>query len=197
MELRTERLLLRPWRDDDLPAWAAINADPVVMEYFPATLSREESDARAARNRAHMDEHGFGPWAVEVPGEAAFIGYVGMYRMNWPTPFQPDLELAWRLARGAWGRGYASEAARAVAAHAFGKLGFDEVVAVTATGNWRSRRVMETIGMVRDVDGDFDHPRVPDGNPIKRHVLYRLKRDRPTQDRPTQDRPTQDWLKRA
>ena len=165
--IATERLLLRQWRDEDLEPFAALNADPVVMEHFPATMAREASDAFADHNRERIAERGWGLWAVEADG--AFIGFVGL---NEPD-FMPGVEIGWRLARGAWGKGYATEAARAAAAYAFEELRLPEIVSFTATTNLRSQRVMERIGMTRDPSGDFDHPRVADPW-LRRHVLYRL-----------------------
>jgi RimJ/RimL family protein N-acetyltransferase len=175
-ELRTERLLLRPWRPGDLEAFAALNADPRVMEYFAETLSRAESDAAAARIQAHLAAHGFGLWAIEIPGQVPFIGAAGLARPTFQTDFTPCVEIGWRLAAAHWGRGYATEAARAALAFAFGTLGLDEVVSFTVPANLRSRRVMEKLGMRHDPDADFDHPRLPHGHPLCRHVLYRIAR---------------------
>ena len=175
-ELRTERLLLRPWRDEDVPHFVALRSDPVVMEHFAALDTREEAEARAGRLRGHMDRFGYGLWAVELPGEASFIGFVGLIQIPWERPFAPDHELGWTLGQRWWGRGYATEAARAASAYAFGPAGLDEVVAFTVPGNRRSRRVMETLGMTHDAEGDFDHPKVSEGHPLRRCVLYRLKR---------------------
>jgi ribosomal-protein-alanine N-acetyltransferase len=174
--LRTARLLLRPWRDDDLEPFAALNADPEVMEHFPAPLTRAESDATAARMRAHFSEHGFGLWATEVPGAAAFIGYIGLSRPRFTARFTPCVEVGWRLARSAWGQGYATEGARAALDFAWRALGLAEVVSMTAVANLRSRRVMEKLGMTRDAADDFDHPLIAEGHPLRRHVLYRIAR---------------------
>lgn len=176
VELRTARLLLRPWRDDDLAPFAALNADPRVMEHFPSTLSRSDSDALAGRIRGSFGEDGLGFWAVEVPGVAPFIGFTGLAHPSFVAPFTPCVEVGWRLAAAHWGRGYATEAAEAAVGAGFGALGLGEIVAFTAPVNVRSRRVMEKLGMQRDLAGDFDHPRVPDGHPLRRHVLYRLGR---------------------
>ena len=173
--LRTGRLILRPWRDEDLAPFAALNADPAVMEYFPATLSRAESDAFAARVRSEMAEHGFGLWAVEAPGVAPFVGFTGLAVPRFDAHFTPCVEIGWRLAREHWGRGYAPEAARAALAHGFGALGLDEVVSFTAAGNLRSRRVMEKLGMRHDPAEDFEHPNLAAGHPLRRHVLYRIQ----------------------
>ena len=174
--LTTARLRLRPWRDGDLPAFAALNADPRVMEHFPGTLSRAESDAPVARNRDHFAAHGFGLWAVEVPGRAPFIGFVGLAVPRFEGPFTPCVEVGWRLAAEHSGQGYATEAASAVLAHAFGPLGLVEVVSFTARANRRSRRVTERLGMTRLPADDFEHPGLPEGHPLRPHVLSRLSR---------------------
>jgi RimJ/RimL family protein N-acetyltransferase len=175
-ELRTERLWLRRWLPADLDLFAALNADARVMEYFPAALSREESDALAARIVAHFEKHGYGLWAVEVPAVTTFAGFIGLSVPRFMTPFTPCVEIGWRLAVESWGLGYATEGARAVLDVGFGELGLDEVVSFTVPGNLRSRRVMEKIGMVRDPADDFDHPELPDGHRLRRHVLYRMVR---------------------
>jgi RimJ/RimL family protein N-acetyltransferase len=169
--LRTERLLLRGWRESDLRPFAALNADPEVMRYFPARLSREESDAMVARVSASLAERGWGLWAVEHHGE--FLGLTGLAVPQFEAPFLPAVEIGWRYARSAWGRGYATEAAQAVLAFAFHELRLDEVVSFTAVENRRSRAVMERLGMEHDAADDFDHPRIPEGSPLRRHVLYR------------------------
>lgn len=172
--LETERLILRAWHDSDLEPFAALNADPEVMEFLPALLDRAQSDALARRVRRHHELHGFGLWAVEVAGGAPFIGFVGLSRVDFDAHFTPAVEIGWRLAREAWGKGHASEAARCCLGFAFDALGLDEVVSFTVPANRRSRAVMERIGLVRDAGGDFDHPRLPEGHPLRRHVLYRL-----------------------
>jgi len=174
-EFRTERLLLRRWRPEDREAFSAINADPVVMEYLPALLTREESDTLVDRIEAHFDRHGFGLWAVEVVGGPAFIGYVGLSVVSFEAPFAPNVEIGWRLAAERWGNGYATEAASAVLEYGFCCLGLAEMVSFTVPANVRSRAVMERIGMVRDQAGDFDHPSLPADSPLKRHVLFRTR----------------------
>lgn len=169
-------MLLRNWRDSDLEPWAEMNADPEVMEYFPAVLTRAEAEAMAERIRSHLDERGWGLWALEVPGEFDFVGFVGLAEATFEADFTPALEVGWRLARPAWGHGYASEAARLALGFAFEELGRDEVVSFTAQGNLRSRAVMERIGLSRDPADDFDHPRVERDSPLCRHVLYRMSR---------------------
>ncbi|MBV8591801.1 MAG: GNAT family N-acetyltransferase [Acetobacteraceae bacterium] len=176
MTIVTQRLRLRLWRDEDLAAFAAINADPRVMEHYPKMLDRAESDASAVRIRRHLAERGFGLWAVEVPGVAGFIGYVGLSEPAFQAHFTPCVEIGWRLAVEHWGKGYATEAARAALAHAFGPLGLKEVVSFTVPPNRRSRRVMEHLGMRSSPYDDFDHPCLPEGHKLRRHVLYRLSR---------------------
>ena len=175
-ELRTDRLYLRRWLPADLAPFAALNADPRVMEHFPAVLSGDESDSRAARNEAHFERHGFGLWAVEIPGVAPFAGFVGLAVPGFEAHFTPCVEIGWRLAVEHWGRGYATEAARAALAFGFESLGLKEIVSSTVPDNVRSRRVMERIGMIHNPADDFDHPLLPAGHPLRRHVLYRCGR---------------------
>jgi len=174
-ELRTPRLLLRRWRDEDLEPYAALNADPRVMEFFASTMPREKSDEQASKIRAALDERGFGLWAVELPGDESFIGFVGLAVPHFEAPFTPCVEIGWRFAHAHWGRGYATEGARAALDVAFGELELGEVVSFTAVGNERSRRVMERLGMRRDQREDFDHPSLPEGHPLRRHVLFRIR----------------------
>jgi ribosomal-protein-alanine N-acetyltransferase len=172
--LTTERLVLRGWRDEDLAPFAALNADPRVMEHFPSTMTREESDAFVDYIGRHFAEHGFGLWAVEAPGFAAFVGFVGLNVPSFHAHFTPCVEVGWRLAVGAWGKGYATEAACAALAYGFDEAGLDEIVSFTVPMNTRSVAVMKRLGM--RYDGDFEHPRLPEGHPLQRHVLYRLER---------------------
>jgi ribosomal-protein-alanine N-acetyltransferase len=173
--LTTPRLLLRAWRAEDRQPFAALNADPRVMEHFPGVLSRRESDALARHAAEHFDRHGFGPWAVEVPGVAPFIGFVGMVVPSFEAHFTPCVEIGWRLAAEHWGHGFATEAALASARHGFGVTGLDELVSFTTPENVRSRAVMQRIGMTHDPADDFDHPRLPRGHRLSRHVMYRLQ----------------------
>lgn len=170
--IRAGRLLLRAWRDDDLPAFAAMNADPCVRAYFGGPLDRAASDASAARIRAHFDRHGWGFWAVELPGDAPFAGFVGLCHVAPDLPFAPAVEIGWRLARRFWGRGLATEAARAALDHGFGVLRLGEIVSFAVADNRRSRAVMERVGM--SLAGTFDHPGYPHGHPLCLHVLYGL-----------------------
>ena len=175
--IRTKRLVLRPWRDSDREAFAALNADPAVREHFPGLMTREDSDGFVDRIEAHWDTDGWGLWAVEVREHGQFIGFVGLSEPSFEAHFTPCTEIGWRLARSSWGRGYATEAARACLDFAFRSLGLPEVVAFTVPANARSRAVMERLGMRHDAAGDFDHPRLPAGHPLQRHVLYRLRRE--------------------
>jgi RimJ/RimL family protein N-acetyltransferase len=173
--LRTERLLLRPWRASDLDAFAALNADPRVMELFPAVLSRAESEEIAVRVRRAFEENGYGLWAIEVPGVADFIGFTGLSRPRFEAHFTPCVEIGWRLAFAHWGQGYATEASRAALHFGFASAKLEEIVSMTVPANRRSIAVMEKLGMRRDPADDFDHPRIPEGHPLRRHVLYRLR----------------------
>ncbi len=172
--IETDRLILRAWRETDKAPFAELNADREVMRHFPRPLSRPESDALADRVAAAMAERGWGWFAVEVRGGEPFVGFVGLNVPSYALPCGPCVEVGWRLARTAWGRGYASEAARAALGIGFGTLGLDEIVSFTAVGNDRSRAVMERLGMTRDPVDDFDHPLLEAGDPLRRHVLYRL-----------------------
>jgi ribosomal-protein-alanine N-acetyltransferase len=154
-----------------------MNADSRVMEYFPQLLSRAESDAVVDRIDAHFERHGFGLWAVEVAGAAPFIGFVGLVEVPFEAHFTPSVEIGWRLAAAHWGQGYAREAARAALSFGFEQANLDAVVSMTAVDNKKSRRVMEAIGMRRDPADDFDHPRMPEGHRLRRHVLYRIARE--------------------
>jgi RimJ/RimL family protein N-acetyltransferase len=174
--LETDRLLLRRWRDADLPVFAALNADPRVMEHFPDVLTRAESDALVARIEASFDAHGYGLWALERRADGAFLGFTGLLDVGFDAPFAPALEVGWRLAHDAWGHGYASEAARASLAYGFATVGAPEIVSFTARVNERSQAVMRRIGMTRDPADDFDHPLVAVGDPLRPHVLFRSRR---------------------
>lgn len=178
--LATERLILRPWRDGDLAPFAALNGDPEVMAHFPKTLSPAESDALAGRIRAALAERGFGWWAAEAPGVAPFIGFIGLSVPDFGAHFLPPgrrvVEVGWRLARPFWGHGYATEGAREALRFGFEELGLAEIVSFTTPTNARSQAVMRRLGMTRDPADDFDHPKLPPGHRLQRHVLYRLRR---------------------
>ena len=173
--LTTDRLILRRWRDRDREPFAALNADPEVMEHFPAQLTRLESDAMIERVEAHFDERGFGLWALETAATGEFIGFAGLATPRFAAHFMPAVEIGWRLARAAWGNGYATEAARRALEFGFEDLGLQEIVSFTTVANLRSQAVMARIGMTHDPIDDFEHPLVPEGNAMRPHVLYRLK----------------------
>lgn len=172
----TPRLILRRWRPEDRRAFAEINADPCAMEFLPQPLAGRDSNALADRIQRHFDDHGFGFWAVEVPGTAAFIGMVGLAHVSFEAPFTPAVEIGWRIAPRFWGRGFATEAARAALDYGFTRLDLDEIVAFTTERNVRSRAVMDRIGMRHDTSDVFDHPMLPEGHPLRPHVLYRVRR---------------------
>jgi RimJ/RimL family protein N-acetyltransferase len=151
-----------------------MNADPEVMRHFPATLTAEQSDQLANWVFEHTRRNGFGPWAVEIPGVAPFVGFTGLSIPSFSAAFTPCIEVGWRLAREHWGRGYATEAAKAALDFGFNRQGLDEIVSFTVVANAASRRVMEKLGMQRDPGEDFDHPSLPEGHALRRHVLYRL-----------------------
>ena len=178
--LTTPRLHLRPWRDSDREPFAAMNADPRVMQHFPALLTRAESDALVDGFAAHHGEHGFTMFAAELRDTEAFIGFTGLLHPSIQTHFTPCVEIGWRLAPPHWNRGYATEAARECLRFAFEDLALEEVVAYTVPANVASRRVMEKLGMTYTPADGFDHPRIPENHPLRRHVLYRCRPARPS-----------------
>lgn len=173
--IETDRLRLRQWRAGDRDPFYELNADPAVMEHFPGRLSRGQSNRLADALATHIEANGWGLYAVEEKRSAAFIGFVGLNPVDFEAAFTPAVEIGWRIARAFWGKGYASEAARASADLAFDTLRLDELVSFTAIANQRSRNVMERIGMIHHPQGDFLHPKLPADHPIAPHVLYRLK----------------------
>ena len=197
VELHTQRCVLRQWRDDDFAPWAEMNADREVRRYFPSVLDAEQAAAEAGRCRDAIAQRGFNPapktpaasaphggvarlgrpgagmWALEIPGEFRFAGFVGLNVPHYDAPFVPAVEIGWRLPRAAWDRGFATEAARAALEFAFKHLGLREVIAIAVPSNEASLRVMQRLSMLRDATGDFEHPRVEAGHPFRRHVLYR------------------------
>ncbi len=174
--IETPRLILRNWRDGDFEPWAALNADPEVLRHFPSTHTRIESDAMAARNRDYIDEHGFGLWAVERREDGVFLGFTGLMTLRDSNPLAPGVEAGWRYARHAWGHGYATEAARAAMDDGFARLGLAQIVAFTATTNLPSQAVMARLGMTRRPDLDFNHPMLPPGDPLERHLVWSADR---------------------
>jgi RimJ/RimL family protein N-acetyltransferase len=177
-ELLTPRLRLRGFTDADLEPFAAMNADPRVMEHFPSPLTREQSDGLVDRIAARWESDGFGLWAVERLEDGVFLGFTGLTPPGFDANFTPCVEIGWRFAVDAWGHGYATEAARAALRFGFEELELDEILSWTIPDNWPSRRVMERIGMTHDPADDFDHPRHLANDRIRRHVLYRLSRQR-------------------
>ncbi|WP_286998836.1 MULTISPECIES: GNAT family N-acetyltransferase [Comamonas] len=171
-ELETTRLLLRQWKDADYPAFARMSADAETMRYFPSVLTENESRVIADRCRALIEERGWGFWAAENKASKEFIGWIGLHVPSAELPFAPCVEIGWRLARHVWGKGLATEGASAALDFAWHELGLPEVVAFTTLGNKRSERVMQRLGMVRDAL-TFEHPALPQGHPLREHVLYR------------------------
>jgi len=176
--LATRRLRLRPWRAEDRPAFATMNADPEVMEFFPEALSTDASDALAVRLARDLEDRGYGMWAVEAPDRAPFLGCIGLQPVGFEAPFTPAVEIGWRLARPFWGHGYATEGATAALDLAFGELGQAEVVSFTSTLNRRSVAVMARLAMSHDPADDFDHPGLVEGDRLRRHALYRTDAER-------------------
>ncbi len=176
IEFESERLRLRQWRDADRQPFAAMNADPVVMEFFPARGTRASSDAMVDGFREALATRGWSNWAVEVKESGAFIGFLGLSIPKRVLPFSPCVEIGWRLAKEHWGRGYATEGARGALRVGFEQVGLEEIVSFTTLRNIRSRAVMERIGM-RNANQDFEHPGVPEGNPQRPHCLYRLTQE--------------------
>ena len=177
VSLVTQRLILRQWHDTDARAFAAINADERVMEHYPATLSRQESDSLALRLQVRIAEQGWGLWAMELRETGGLVGFTGLQRPPFEAHFTPCVEIGWRVAYEYWGNAFAPEAARAALAFGYERLGLGEIVAMTTTTNLRSMRVMEKIGMTRDSADDFDIPLYPAGHRLRRFVLYRKRAD--------------------
>jgi 3-dehydroquinate dehydratase/shikimate dehydrogenase len=172
--IETERLILRQWQNQDLEPFALMNGDPRVMEFFPSTLSKKESDDLAKRITDKIREQSWGLWAVSIPQIAEFIGFIGLAKPTFEAHFTPAVEIGWRLGFDYWGKGYATEGAKAVLKYGFEKLLLNEIVSFTSVQNMRSRKVMEKIGLHHDMKDDFDHPKIPLGHPLRRHALYRL-----------------------
>jgi RimJ/RimL family protein N-acetyltransferase len=176
IEFETKRLRLRQWLPDDREAFARLNADPRVMEFFLKLLDRTESGAMADRIESLISERGWGFWAVEIKGGEKFIGFTGLHIPVPELPFSPCVEVGWRLAFDHWGKGYATEAARGALSVGFETLNLTEIVSFASIGNLRSLSVMEKLGMIRDKK-PFEHPGMPDGHPLQEHFLYKLSRE--------------------
>jgi RimJ/RimL family protein N-acetyltransferase len=174
--MNTARLILRHWREADREPFARLNADPRVMQFMPALLSREESNSMVERIEAHFQQHGFGLYAAEFRQTREFIGFIGLNVPSFEAAFTPCVEIGWRLAADHWNQGLATEGAHAILPYGFQVLGLEEIVSFTVAANVRSRRVMEKIGMRHDPADDFNHPRLPENHPLRPHVLYRLRR---------------------
>lgn len=175
--IETERLILRDWQESDLEPFAALNQDARVMDFFPSLRSYKESIDSMQKMDGHIAEHGFGPFAVSLKTTGEFIGFIGIMVVDLDVPFAPAVEIGWRLAFEYWGKGYATEGAKAVLKYGFEKVNLSEIVSFTVPANRRSRHVMEKIGMHRDPKDDFDHPKIAMGNPLRKHVLYRLSKE--------------------
>lgn len=175
--IRTDRLVLRRWTSADLEPFAGLNADPKVMEYFPGLKTKEESDHSVSLMSGHIEKCGWGFWAASLVETGEFIGFIGLEDVHFKTDFTPAVEIGWRLAFKHWGKGYATEGALACLRYGFETLNLNEIVSFTAVENTRSRAVMQKIGMHHNSKDDFDHPKLPEGHPLRRHVLYRLERD--------------------
>jgi RimJ/RimL family protein N-acetyltransferase len=175
--IETKRLVLRGWQDSDREPFAAMGRDLEVMRHFPSLLSREESDRMADdRLQAHIERHGWGLWAVERKADGAFLGFTGLSNVEFHSPIEGEVEVGWRIARHAWGQGYAFEAASAALDHGFVELGLERIVAMTITANDRSRRLMDQLGMVRTPLLDFEHPHIADGSPVRPQIVYLIER---------------------
>lgn len=173
-QIQTQRLKLRRWRTTDLKPFAALNADPTVMEHFPSVMTGADTARMIARIEEHFQEHGYGLWAVERRASGALVGFTGLSVPNFKAAFMPAVEVGWRFSKEHWGNGYATEAARAALGFGFEQARLDEIVSFTTPANVRSTAVMERIGMTHDASGDFDHPSIATDSPLRRHVLYRM-----------------------
>jgi RimJ/RimL family protein N-acetyltransferase len=178
MEIRTARALLRQWHDSDIPVWVEMNADAQVRRYFPTVATAEAAAGEATRIRAALAQRGWGAWALEIPGSVPFAGFVGLIVPAFQAHFVPAVEIGWRLMRSTWHQGYATEAAQAVVRFAFEQLELPELISMTVPDNLPSQAVMKRLGFTHDSQDDFDHPKIEDGHRFKRHVLYRLSRQK-------------------
>lgn len=176
VELSTDRLLLRQWKEEDFPLFAKMNSDPVVMEYYPSILSEDESNAMARKLRALISERSWGFWAVETIKENTFIGFVGLHEPTYDLPVTPCIEVGWRLGKEWWGNGYATEAARESLRFAFEELGLGEVYSFTSVSNKKSWSVMERLNM-SNTGNNFEHPIIPEGHALREHVLYKITKE--------------------
>lgn len=176
VELRTDRLLLRQWKEEDFPLFARMTSDPIVMQYYPGTLSEDESNAMASKIRALISERSWGFWAVETIQENIFIGFVGLHKPTYDLPVTPCVEVGWRLGKEYWGNGYATEAARESLRFAFEELVLDEVYSFASVSNKKSRSVMARLNM-SNTGNNFEHPIIPEGHALREHVLYKITKE--------------------
>jgi 3-dehydroquinate dehydratase/shikimate dehydrogenase len=174
--IKTKRLVLRPWKKEDLEPLSRLNANPQTMEFLVNPLTPEESIVRLDLYTQHLNNHGWGLWAVSAPGVSDFMGWIGLWPISFDAHFTPAIEVGWRLLPEFWGQGYATEGAKASLQYGFDTLHLDEIVSITVPSNIRSKRVMEKLGMHTEPKDDFDHPKVPEGHSLRKHVLYRLER---------------------
>lgn len=174
--LETERLILRNWKNEDADPYFHINQDKRVIECLRGALTMEEVRAFIAAMNQQQEARGYSLWAVEAKATGELMGFIGLNLIDWPAHFSPAVEIGWRLGSEYWGSGYATEGAQAALHYGFEKAGLEEIVAITVPANKRSSRVMEKIGMMRDFEGDFLHPKLEVSHPLSQHVLYRIKR---------------------
>ena len=172
--LTTQRLILRPWQDSDLAPFAKLNADPRVREFFPSLLTSQESDRSVQLFSDHIAKHGWGLWAASLIETDEFIGFIGLQEVPFQAHFTPAVEIGWRLGFDYWQKGYATEGAKAAVKYGFDTIGLKQIVSFTTVNNMRSRHVMEKIGMHHNREDDFDHPKLEEGHPLRKHVLYRI-----------------------
>ncbi len=174
IHIETERLILREWKEEDKAPFARMNADPMVMEFFPRRLTENDSNHLVDRFQKHFETSGFGFYAVELKKTGDFMGFAGLQAVEMAVPFTPAVEIAWRLDYEYWGKGYATEAAQTVLGHGFTELKLKEIVAYAVHDNSRAIKLIEKIGMKRDPKMDFDYPHLPKDHPLGRFVLYRM-----------------------
>lgn len=173
--IETDRLVLRTWKNDDADTFYSINQDPKVIEFLGGPMTLEEVDQFIQDKNKQQETRNFTLWATELKATGELIGYIGLNYTDWPAHFTPTVEVGWRLGSQYWGNGYATEGAKACLNYGFNKCGLQEIVSFTVPANMRSIRVMEKIGMIRDLKGDFVHPKLPLDHRLSQHVLYRIK----------------------
>jgi len=175
--IATPRLILRTWKQEDIDPYFRINQDPKVIEFLRGPLTLDEVNAFVSNVNNQQEKYGYTLWAVEVKQTGTFIGFIGLNYTNWESHFTPAVEIGWRLDSKSWGQGYATEGAKAALDFAFNKMNLQEIVSFTVPDNKRSIQVMERIGLKRDLNGDFEHPKLPKDHRLLKHILYRLTRE--------------------